>query len=36
MASIEVNGTAALPDGDALRDASAGVVTRLDVLEVQR
>jgi hypothetical protein len=36
MASIDVNGTAILPAGDARRDARVRVVTRLDVLEVQR
>jgi len=34
MASIDANGI--LPAGDALPDARARVVTRLDVLEVQR
>lgn len=36
MASIDVNGTAVLPAGDALGDARGRVVTRLDGLQVQR
>lgn len=36
MASIDVDGTAVLPAGDALGDACGRVVTRLGGLEVQR
>jgi hypothetical protein len=36
MAAIDVNGTAVLPAGDALRDTHARVVIRLDVLEMRR